>query len=65
MSSAAELPAPIQSTERSAKMALTVEAIVAIATLFVACPPALIIIWKLYRRHDSSNKRPSKSVSKS
>ncbi|KAF3029559.1 hypothetical protein E8E12_000198 [Didymella heteroderae] len=38
-------------------MALSVEAIVAIVTLFVACPPAFIIIWKLYRRHGSSNKR--------
>lgn len=65
MSSAAKLRAPIQSTERSAKMALSVEAIVAIVTLFVACPPAFIIIWKLYRRHGDLNNSTSKSTSKS
>jgi hypothetical protein len=46
-------------------MALTVEAIVGIVFLFVTCPPALIIIWKLYRRHGSSDQRPRKSVPKS
>lgn len=68
MSLAAKLRAPIQSTGRSAKMALSVEAIVAIVaivTLVVACPPAFIIIWKLYRRHDGLNNSTSKSTSKS
>lgn len=31
-------------------MVLSVEAIVAIVTLVVTCPPSLFIIWKVYRR---------------
>lgn len=60
-----QLPALLPPTERIAKMVLSVEAIVAIVTLFVACPPAFIITWKLYRCHGSSNQRPSEFVSKS
>lgn len=32
-------------------MSLSAEAIIAIVTLLVTCPPALFVVWKIYLRH--------------
>ncbi|KAH6860302.1 hypothetical protein B0T12DRAFT_471838 [Alternaria alternata] len=36
---------------------LSNEAIIAIVTLFVACPPSFILIWHLFRRYRSRSLR--------
>ncbi|KAH8643040.1 hypothetical protein IG631_00503 [Alternaria alternata] len=36
---------------------LSNEAIIAIVTLFVACPPSVVLIWHLVRRYQSKSLR--------